>query len=194
MCALTNPGMTIQCCPSSRDASAASILRPTSRIFSPSIRISPRSMSPSFGSIVTTAAFLIRVRVIAISSLRPASRNSRSAGCGCAYPALLPRRLADVFAELRSAFLSKGAAAFLGFLGRVVQGERFKPETADRADVLRIGVERALGDRDRGRALFEYLLAPAVDLGVELIVRNDGIHQSHVVRLLCRVAPAEIPD
>src|SRR5690348_4238425 len=51
--------------------------------------------------------------------------------------------------EIGAALFEEGLGAFLGLVGIVVQRQRFEAEGADAADVLAVGVERALGSRSR---------------------------------------------
>src|SRR5262245_50243138 len=95
--------------------------------------------------------------------------------------------------KFRRAFLAEGATAFLGFLGAVVERDRLEAERAQAAQLLCVGIERTLGDRDRGRASLLELGAPAIDLLVELVRRDHGVDQTHLVGLFRTVAAAEVP-
>src|SRR5262249_15215836 len=72
--------------------------------------------------------------------------------------------------------------------------QRLQPERADPLDVLAIGVERALGNRDRGRAEREDFLAPRLDLGVELFGRHHLVDEPHLKGFGGAVAAAQKPD
>src|SRR5262249_10455936 len=63
--------------------------------------------------------------------------------------------------KARRAFLSEGAAALLRLLRAVIERDRLEAERAQAPQLLGIGVEPALGDRDRGRAFLLDLRAPA---------------------------------
>src|SRR3954454_17799445 len=96
--------------------------------------------------------------------------------------------------EVGAALFEEGARPLLRFLALVVQRQRLEAERADAADVFAVGVERALGDRDRGRRQCQDLAAPRLDFGVELLGGDDLVDEPHRVRLGRRVAPAQEPD
>src|SRR5262249_18080216 len=101
---------------------------------------------------------------------------------------------AGTLPEPRRTLLAERAAALLRFLGVVIKRDRLEAERAQSAQLLGIGVERALGDRDGGGAALLQLRAPAVDFLIQPLRRDDGIDQAHVIGVLRAVAPAKIPD
>src|SRR5690242_511512 len=111
-------------------------------------------------------------------------------------PVPLPGRRSGLAlaAEIGAALFEEGPRSLSRFLALVVQRQRLEAERADAANVFAVGVERALGDRDRGRRQREDLAAPGLDFGVELLGRDDLIDEPHLVRLGGRVAPAQEPD
>src|SRR6516225_10919890 len=132
---------------------------------------SARSMSASSASISSTEnTFIVRPGISIVA------RRTPSASSVVALMSLMSVRArgrSDVFLEVGLAALVERLHAFLRLLGLVVVLDRLDAEEADAADVLAVGVERALRDRQRGRRELVDLLAPLVDLGVELVVRND---------------------
>src|SRR3982751_6299853 len=79
--------------------------------------------------------------------------------------------------EIRPALFEKRGRAFLGFVAVVIERQRLEAERADAADIVAVGVERALGDGDRGRRQGEDLAAPGPDFGIEVIRRHDFVDQ-----------------
>src|SRR6516225_8043919 len=96
--------------------------------------------------------------------------------------------------EVGLAALVERAHAFLRFLGLVVVLDQLDAKEADAADAFAVGVERALADRQRRRAHLVDLLAPLVDLGVELGVGDDLVDQAHLLGFGRAVLPAQEPD
>src|SRR4029079_2367644 len=76
-------------------------------------------------------------------------------------------------AEIRLPLLAKRPAAFFRFLGAVEQRQRLKAKRADGAQVLAVGVERALADGDCRRAFLANLGAPLVDLFFDVLARPN---------------------
>src|SRR6266542_2061792 len=97
-------------------------------------------------------------------------------------------------AEIGAAFFEEGVGALLRLIGVVIERQRLEAERADAADILAVGVERALGDGDRGRGEREDLLAPGLDLGIELFRRDDLVDQPHLEGFGGGVAAAQKPD
>src|SRR3984893_11012455 len=96
--------------------------------------------------------------------------------------------------EIGPAFFEEGGGALLRLLGVVIEGQRLKAERADAADIFAVGVERAFGDGDRGRRQRQDLLAPSLDLGIELVGRHYLVDQPHLERFGGGVAAAQEPD
>src|SRR5215211_9178023 len=123
-----------------------------------------------------------------------ASGNGTPTGASTAQArAEMFRRLLGMLAEFRRPLLPEGLDALMRLLGSVEQGHGLHAHASDAADVLGIGVERTLGDGERGRAALEELAAPALDLGVERVRGDDGVDQPHRERLGRAVAPARVP-
>ena len=59
--------------------------------------------------------------------------------------------------------------------GLIIERERLIAHAGDAPDILRVGIERAFRDGNRGRRPLRDLTAPAIDFLVELVVRNDGL-------------------
>src|SRR5579863_5945917 len=77
------------------------------------------------------------------------------AAASMGFAALSPSyRLASFWAlaaKIGTALFEEGLGALLRLRGVVAERQRLEAERADAADVFAVGVERALGDRDRGR-------------------------------------------
>src|SRR5689334_15420805 len=129
---------------------------------------------------------------------RPEGDRSPARGCDFALSSVAVRPSCRsglaLAAEIGTALFEEGPRSLLRFLALVVQRQRLEAERADAADVFAVGVERALGDRDRGRRQRQDLAAPRLDLGVELPGRDDLVDETHLVRLGGRIAPAQEPD
>ena len=98
------------------------------------------------------------------------------------------------FAETGAALFEESGRALFRLIAVVVERQRLEAERADAADVVAVGVERALGDRDRGRRQRQDLAAPRLDLGIELFRRHDLVDEPHLKRLCGGVAAAQKPD
>src|SRR5206468_10607391 len=121
-----------------------------------------------------------------------AARRRRRARSGSAFPRRGLR--SDELLEVGLAAFVERFDAFLRFVRLVVVLDGLDAEEADAADVFGVGVERALGDRQRGRAHLVDLLAPLVDFGVELVVRHDLVDEAHLLGLGGAVLAAQEPD
>src|SRR5205823_8168846 len=77
--------------------------------------------------------------------------------------------------EIRPALFEKRRRAFPGFIAVVIERQRLEAERADAANVLAIGVERAVGNRNRGRRQRENLAAPGFDFAIEVLGRHDFV-------------------
>src|SRR6266436_1028485 len=97
-------------------------------------------------------------------------------------------------AEIRLALFVVRPPALFRLLGVVVEAERRHAHAGNAADRLRVRIERTFGERDRCRAPLEYFLAPSVDFGIELFVRNRYVGEPHFDRFRRAIAPVEIPD
>src|SRR5438552_18147887 len=96
--------------------------------------------------------------------------------------------------EVRAALLQEGLSSLLSLVGAIIQRQGLEAERADAADVLAVGVERALGDGDRGRRQRQDLLAPGLDLDVELFGWHDLVDEPHLEGFGGGVAAAQKPD
>src|ERR1019366_4405846 len=94
--------------------------------------------------------------------------------------------------EIGLALLAIRPTALFRLLGVVVETERLHAHAGDAADRFRIRIERALGECECRWTAFKQFLTPAINLGVERVVRNGDVGEPHLDRLCCRVAPAEI--
>src|SRR6266481_3276311 len=103
-------------------------------------------------------------------------------------------RSASELAEVRLALLAIRPATLFRFFGVVVEAECRHAHAGDAANGFRIRIERALGERERGRTTLHQFFAPAIDLGIEFVVRNGDIGEPHFDRLCRAVASVEVPD
>src|SRR5664279_1361174 len=95
--------------------------------------------------------------------------------------------------ELGLALLAIRPAALFRLFGVVVETERLHAHAGDAADRFRIGIERALSESECRRTALEQFLTPAINLGVEFVVRNGDVREPHLKGLRCRVTAAKIP-
>src|SRR6516225_273937 len=109
--------------------------------------------------------------------------------CRRRYPVV-----SDELLEVRLALFVEGAHAFLGFLALVEALHGSHAQEADAADVLAVGIERALGNGNRRRAQRFDLRSPGLAFRIELIVRHDLVGKPPFESLLCRDPTAQEPD
>src|SRR6266478_2234304 len=102
-------------------------------------------------------------------------------------------RSASELAEVGLALLAIRPATLFRLFGVVVETERLHAHAGDAADGFRVRIERSLGQRNRSRAPLQQFRAPAIDLGIELVMRDGDVGEPHLDGLRSRVAPVEIP-
>src|SRR6266511_4064654 len=96
--------------------------------------------------------------------------------------------------ELGPALLEVGALAFLRLLAHVIEERRVAGELLDAGESVVGRVERRLQHAQRERAVPEHLPTPRDRLDLELLERDDLVHEAHVERLLRVVFVAQEPD
>src|ERR1700738_1350509 len=96
--------------------------------------------------------------------------------------------------EVRFALLVERRDTFLRFGSVVEQFYGMKGEVADTPDVVGIGIEGPLGERNRGWRPLCQLVCPVLHGRVELRSRNDLVDETHLARLLRGVAIIDEPD
>src|SRR5664279_452939 len=136
--------------------------------------LSAKSISASRASISPAEkTFIVRSGMSIFATSTPSASSSLRIRSSSMHAVAIASRGSGEFLEVGLAPLVERLHAFFRFVALVVVLDRLDAEEADAADVLRVGVERALGDRQRRRAQLVDLLAPLLDLGVELVVRHD---------------------
>src|SRR6202022_780993 len=96
--------------------------------------------------------------------------------------------------EVRFALLVERRDTFLRLLRVVEQLHGMKGKVADAPDIVRIGIEGTLGERNRGWRPLCQLVGPFLHSGVQLCSRNHLVDQPHLARLFSGVAFVQVPD
>src|ERR1700756_151802 len=96
--------------------------------------------------------------------------------------------------EVRIALLIERGDALLRLRRVVEQFHRMKRKVADPADVIGVGVEGTLCERDGRWRSLRQLVGPILDGSVELCSGNDLVDQAHLACLHGSVALVEEPD
>src|SRR4051794_104193 len=97
-------------------------------------------------------------------------------------------------AEVGLALLLVGVTALLRLCGFVEEEVRVVGQLLDPGDPVLVRVEAGLQQAQRERRQREHLAAPLDGLLLELLERDDGVHEPHVERLLRVVLTAQEPD
>src|SRR5260370_38768139 len=115
------------------------------------------------------------------TNVRPpgGSAEARSAGWRRRGAMSLADPSLHVFVEVRLWLLLEGAHPLLRLLAFVEQFDRTEGGQADAADVLAVGVERTLGERQRGRRTLDQNVRPRLDRIVQLRRPHDLVDEPH---------------
>src|SRR4030095_11339219 len=98
------------------------------------------------------------------------------------------------FLEVRLPFLNESIPSFAPLFREVKEEGRVAGELLQGGLGVAIGFERRLQAAEGHGAVLEDLAAPADGLGLELLVRDDPVHEAHLEGLLGVVLPAQKPD
>src|SRR6202165_2450392 len=90
--------------------------------------------------------------------------------------------------------LVESCDTFLRLPRGVEQLHGMKGKVADAPDIVRIGIEGTLGERNRGWRPLCQLVGPFLHSGVQLCSRNHLVDQPHLARLFSGVAVVQVPD
>src|SRR5258708_37690886 len=96
--------------------------------------------------------------------------------------------------EVRFALLVERCDTFLRLRRVVEQLHGMNGKVADAPDIVRIGIEGTLGERNRGWRPWRQLVGPFLRSGFQLCSRNHLVDQPHLARLFSGVAFVQVPD
>src|SRR5690242_18296426 len=96
--------------------------------------------------------------------------------------------------ELGTTLLEVRLLALLRLLAHVIEERRVSGELLDAGEAVVGGVQRRLQHAQGERAVLQHPLAPGHGLDLELLERDDLVHEAHVERLVGAVLVAQEPD